>query len=286
MKIVASSSPPSRKRSERAIPQLRDAISDFCYNNPRENDPSLEERTIVEMTFLNDTAPKLAQHSVSSVDGVYSRTVWTWPGNGTPPETLCLFLDAEFYLERMQTVNVISRLVAESAIPPVACLFVSHVDGETRHHDYCCRDDYAEFIARDIVSWSYSQPQFESCQSIVLCGLSLSGLQVAHTIVKYPGVFSAALCQSGSFWWLEDNPQPWDQAKEKFWLSVGDEELKTNVDHGPGLFQRISQIEGVETAARKLTEIGAKVKFQTYPGGHDFAAWERELPEALIWFNE
>jgi hypothetical protein len=65
---------------------------------------------------------------------------------------------------------------------------------------------------------------------------------------------------------------------------VGTEETETEVSHPPtGLLQRVSQIEGVERAARLLRSRGAIVHTNRYVGGHAFPAWRKELSAALRW---
>jgi len=68
------------------------------------------------------------------------------------------------------------------------------------------------------------------------------------------------------------------------WLSVGDEETDAGVSHPPtGLFQSISQIEGVERARAVLEEHGGDVSCHRYRGGHAFEHWRAELSDALLW---
>jgi enterochelin esterase-like enzyme len=72
--------------------------------------------------------------------------------------------------------------------------------------------------------------------------------------------------------------------KTRFWLSVGDEETDVNVTHPPtGIFQRISQIAGVERAHAVLEENGGEVNCHRFRGGHAFTPWRAELSEALPW---
>jgi hypothetical protein len=49
------------------------------------------------------------------------------------------------------------------------------------------------------------------------------------------------------------------------------------------LFQRISQIEGVERAAKTFESLGASVKYNVFPGAHRCAHWRTELAPALQW---
>jgi iron(III)-enterobactin esterase len=70
----------------------------------------------------------------------------------------------------------------------------------------------------------------------------------------------------------------------RFWLSVGTQEIETGVHHPPTrLFQRVSQIEGVERAARFFESLGGTVHHNLYSGGHAFSPWREELATALRW---
>ena len=167
-------------------------------------------------------------------------------------------------------------------------VFVSHGEAAARHTDYVCDPQFARFIAEDVVSRARARVPSLSAEHHVICGLSLSGLAAAHISLLYPTRFPAALCQSGSFWWEPDAfahvVQERPPVRSRFWLSVGDEETDVGVSHPPtGLFQGISQIEGVERACAVLEEHGADVNFHRYRGGHGFEHWRAELSDALLW---
>lgn len=229
-----------------------------------------------------DTA--LEESTVISSCGEYTRTVWFLPSLSDQPHPLCLFLDAEHYLRDMRVLPIIAGLIGSGAIPPVTCAFVSHVNGAARHADLTCNESYARFIAEDVVARARQRdPNIQSGENII-CGLSLSGLAGAHIAFRYPDTFSFALCQSGSFWWLADNDVSLPPTRTKFWLSVGDQERDIDVTHPPsGLHQRVSQIEGVEAAARRFEELGGTVNYAPYSGGHAIAPWREELGPALAW---
>jgi len=226
---------------------------------------------------------KPSTRHIASDSGEYLRGVWFYPPESKEPCRLCVFLDAEHYLRDMKSLPVLSVLQESEVIPPTALLFVSHVNSQSRHLDYVCNERYADFIARDAVAWVRERCALQAGGHMI-CGLSLSGLQAAFTACRHPEVFSRVLCQSASFWWLSDNEIPWSPTTAKFWLSVGDQETATNVSHPPtGLFQKISQIAGVEAAARSLSALGGTVHYNLYPGGHAAAPWREELKPALRW---
>lgn len=222
------------------------------------------------------------QYEFTDPDGAYARTLWLLPGPEERPHRLCLFLDAEHYLRDMDCVPLLNSLMQQAAIPPMTCLFVSHQGGEDRQRDFVCNTAYSKWLAEDVVGWARERANLQA-DDHVICGLSLSGLAGAYLALHYPKIFSYALCQSGSFWWLADRELELPETNQRFWLSVGDQETETNVKHTPALFQKISQIAGVEWAAQRFRSLGATVEYQQYQGGHAIAPWREELPTALTW---
>jgi enterochelin esterase family protein len=224
------------------------------------------------------------QHVLRSTTGRYERRVWFVPGADDGRRELAVFLDGEFYLHDMDCLPVIRACTTAGGVRPMSCVFVSSRDSASRHEDYTCNADYSRFIAEDVVGWAKQQDERIVSPDHLICGVSLSGLAAAYIVMQHPDAFSSALCQSGSFWWLADNAVVLPSTSAKFWLSVGRQETGTGVAHPPpGLFQRVSQIEGVEAAARSLAARGGTVHYNQYPGGHAFSSWREELAPALRW---
>lgn len=222
------------------------------------------------------------QHVITDSSGEYTRKLWFLPGPAEKTHRLCLFLDAEHYLRDMNCLPVHTELMESGAIPPMTCLFISHESSEDRQRDYLCHDRYSRFIAEEVVAWAQARANIQT-QANVICGLSLSGLAGAYIALQYPEKFEYALCQSSSFWWLATNEMALSATNARFWLSVGDQETDTEVAHTPELYQKISQIAGVELAAERFKAFGATVNYQQYAGGHAIAPWREELSPALIW---
>jgi enterochelin esterase-like enzyme/predicted nucleotidyltransferase len=222
--------------------------------------------------------------TIKSSCGRYERDVWLLPGPSDQSHPLCVFLDGEFYLHDVKCLPVLRNAWRNRELAPMCCLFVSYAGTNARHEDYAWNPHYGEFIAEDARAWAAQHAANISERNNVICGLSLSGLAAAHIAMDHPNVFSRALCQSGSFWWLMDHPTRLRQTRGRFWLSVGSEETERGVCHPPtGLFQRVSQIEGVEYAVRAFEACGARVHHHVYSGGHVFAEWTNELIPSLNW---
>lgn len=218
----------------------------------------------------------LREEIVSSED--YSRKVWIFDNSGS--DRLAIFLDAEFYLDRMNILPILESL-------PISAAFVSYVDGACRHSDFTCNPNYGQFISENVTNYVQNKLPNVSDHGHLICGLSLSGLAAAHLWLTNPSLFSGVLCQSGSFWWSQEwltfqlsSLEP----RGKAWVSVGDKELDKGVSHPPtDLRQDESQVVACENFARELQRVGSAVHFQTFNGGHDLACWRSELPTALQW---
>ena len=230
----------------------------------------------------------LEEHLVESSSGEYARKVWLLRGETLEPTKLCVFLDAEYYLHHMETPAALRDLQTRGAIPPVTCLFVSHGNGEARHHDYTCNDRYARFIAEELLNWAKDKAIGISERGNVVCGLSLSGLSSAYLSLAYPALFPSALCQSGSFWWNEEwlckSISSFSPLRRKIWISVGNKETEEDVSHPPtGMLQAVSQITATENIVKELRANGTLVNYHPFSGGHETACWKKELPSALPW---
>ena len=208
----------------------------------------------------------------------FSRTVWV---HSNPyAKNLAVFLDAEYYLKRMNVLPILEQL-------PLSAVFVSHIDGAHRHADFTCNPDYARFIAEEVVDWALRELPGVHQEGHLICGLSLSGLAAAHLSLTYPKLFPNALCQSGSFWWNDEwltSQLGSLEPSGKVWVSVGDKELEKGVSHPPsGLRQNESQLVSCTNFAETGEQVGMQVQFQVFSGGHDLSCWRAELPDALDW---
>lgn len=228
----------------------------------------------------------LASSTLSSRDGRWTRRAWFLPGPSTP-HRLGVLLDGEFYLEKVGALPIIQRLSANQQIPAMSWLFIESGGGAARHVNYTGDADFSRFIADEVVEWARPKAALTSGGHLI-GGLSLSGLAAAHIAVLHPERFSAALCQSGSFWHQPSALAARIAARRptptRFWLSVGDQETEADVSHPPtGLYQGISQIAGVKLAQEALGSSASAVHLNTYAGGHTFDPWRLELADALRW---
>ena len=131
------------------------------------------------------------------------RTVWFLDSNAGNPAKLLVFLDGERYLERVCAGDVVRQLQNDARTPPLAAVFVSDNGPAARHSDYVCDADYTWFLAHELLPFLIARNPNLPAESVVLIGLSLSGLAAAHAAIS-TSCFCAAICQSPSFWWQQE----------------------------------------------------------------------------------
>jgi enterochelin esterase-like enzyme len=227
----------------------------------------------------------LAECTVGNRAQSIERKVWS-TSIGEGATTALLFLDAELFVQRVLALDVLQQAYEQSTLPSVVAAFVSNQSSAARHVDYVCNDDYAAFIAEDVVAWL--RQQRPAIREVVIVGLSLSGLAAAHLATRYPHVFHAAICQSPSFWWEQGRfaaelPTAANPAQQ-FWICVGNQETESGVSHAPsGLRQEWTQIAGCDFACTAMRAKGYNVQYHDYAGGHDPNCWREDLTLALAW---
>lgn len=230
----------------------------------------------------------VSEHIVQNADETFCRKVWLLEPAGGYPQGIAIFLDGEFYVHRMDAPATLHELQSQGELPPLVCVFVSHVDGAARHLELTCNLDFAGFIAKDVIAWLRQRYSELSKDGHLICGPSLGGLASAFTALNYPEVFSRCLSQSGSFWWndewLTSKLGELPPSQLKIWFSVGDHETSAGVSHAPtGMRQEVTQIAACERFAAAMQERHHTVHHRVYEGGHDIKCWQAELPDALRW---
>lgn len=237
---------------------------------------------------MSDRPDMTEEHTISSPSTGYCRKVWLLPSGVEGLQRIGIFLDGEYYVNRMDAPAVIRDLQNRGEIPPMVSVFVSHVDGAARHIDLTCNPRYSEFIVGDVLSWIRSRFPDLPSGGHMIGGTSLSGLAAAYVTLNHPDLFSRCLAHSGSFWWkrewLRSQLRHVQPSKSKFWLSVGNKENQTGVAHPPsGLFQEVAQLPGCARFAKALEEKGHQVHYRMYEGGHEIGPWKSEFPDAMRW---
>ena len=216
------------------------------------------------------------------------RRIWLQrPAIEGPVKGIFILLDGEYYVERMEAPALVAQLQISNVMPPIAVIYVSHVDGQTRRIESFCNVDFARFVSEQLAPWSKDQCDQSNVNTrTFLGGLSLTGLAAAHAALVRPGAFSGVLCQSASFWWsdsrLIDDVQNGDHLQQQFRITCGLQETEEYFEHGPDLIQRSSQRAANRAMRDALLEKGHSVSYEEFEGGHDITSWKSDLPSSLM----
>lgn len=214
------------------------------------------------------------------------RPIWIRRPSVGSCETLTVFLDGEFYRDRVDAPSVIDALQGE--IADSWFVFVSMGTIEARWRECPCHPPFAQAIVEELLPWLHLRfAEIWTVQKRVLVGLSYTGLAAAFVARQYPDMFQRVICQSGSFWWndcwLVEQIRVQPPTSTAYFLEVGTNEVQTHVRHREDVLQVVSQIEGVRRFRDALHGTGHAVRYVEFEGGHEFAAWKRMLPDALRW---
>jgi len=215
------------------------------------------------------------------------RLIWVRPPRDRSfAEHVSIFLDGEFYRDRVGANSVIDSLQGD--IADSWFVFVSMESVEARWLECPCYQPFARFVAEELLPWLSTQHQeLRLVRKRTLIGVSYTGLAAAFVATECPGIFQRVISQSGSFWWndcwLSEQYRLRARVPTDFYLDVGTKDLAENVRHRENVLQVVSQIEGVHRFRDVLRLKGHSVRYVEFDGGHDFTAWRQTLPDALRW---
>lgn len=235
-----------------------------------------------------------------------TRKIWIY----TPPNyrdieralNPLIVLDGKAFLEFTDIKNILDNLIAKGKIPPSLAIFIHNYSGLQRGKDLSCYPPFAKFIAIEV--FDHIKEHFNiSCNpsDSVLIGSSSGGLIASYIAIEYPEIFGNVLSQSGYYswspgiewfqkavdffgkdyihWWNEEDKQheEWliyyysKHKKEdiKFYINVG--KLETRA------------IDSVRNFHKMLIKKGYSHKYEEYPGGHEYIAWNDYLSDGLLY---
>jgi enterochelin esterase family protein len=166
--------------------------------------------------------------------------------------------------------------------------------GETRSRELPCNQDFADFLATELVPWVRAEFGVPVNRDLTItAGSSYGGLAATFAAYAHPEVFGRVLSQSGSFWWrpgyvmretaAADEEWEWlvrqfvtsETLPVRFYLDVGNLETKGP----PG---SPSQVIVNRHMRDVLQAKGYHVAYAEYSGGHDYACWRGTLADGLI----
>jgi glucoamylase len=178
--------------------------------------------------------------------------------------------DGSDYIKRAKAVQVQQSLVKANKIKPFIIVFV---DPKERTKEYWASDDYAKFLATEIVpavDAKYNTVKHRDGRGIL--GASLGGITSVWVGLKYPEVFSRIGGQSSSFW--VDNERVVNELSK---LDAKKINFRFYFDDGT--------FEGIEDSRRVnvlLRGKGFPVVYREELTGHNWTSWRDRLADAFI----
>ncbi|MHA2131260.1 MAG: alpha/beta hydrolase, partial [Promethearchaeota archaeon] len=235
-----------------------------------------------------------------------NRKIWVYtPPNFTKTGEKYHFLvifDGKAFLNFTQPQIIFDNLITKMKVPPLVAVFIHNYSGFQRGKDLDCYPPFADFVAKELVSWARKNYHISSDPNkSVLMGSSSGALGATFIGYKYPNIFRNILSQSGFYGWFpgniffqrmryylgkdfihwwdkEDEQEPYwlirkfyksEKLPLKFYVNVGNLETRTNLS--------------VSRFYKMLQDKGYEHYYEEYPGGHEYIAWREHLPEGLIY---
>lgn len=178
--------------------------------------------------------------------------------------------DGTDYINRAKGIQIQENLVKAGKIPAFMMVFVDYKD---RLKEYWATDDYAKYLAEEVVPLIDKQYRtIQTPDGRAILGASLGGVTSVHTALIYPNIFGRTGGQSSSFW--IDNRRV---IKELENLDANQTKLKFYFDAGT--------IEGAgddEKAVDILRKKGFNVTYEEAAAGHNWTSWRDRLADAFI----
>ncbi|WP_188093671.1 alpha/beta hydrolase-fold protein [Marinobacter salinexigens] len=204
-------------------------------------------------------------------------------GDGRVP--LAIFFDGDDYLSKVPAPRILDHLIRAGDIPPVVAVFVSNPDRRARNSELPCNEDFADFMALELLPFVSDRTGFSfSGGTTLLAGASFGGLAAACTAFRYPDQFGLVLSQSGSFWWSPPEDERPEWLNERF---VESPRLPLHFYLSAGRFETDFGESGILNANRQLEQIlrvkGYPVRLEEFSAGHDYFHWRATLGRGLVY---
>ncbi len=185
------------------------------------------------------------------------------------------FQDGTEYFLKAKAAEQQGNLVKAGKIKPFIMVFV---DPKDRMKEYWANDDYAKFLATEVVPMIDAKYRtIKNREGRAILGASLGGITSVWVGLKYPETFARIGGQSSSFW--VDNERV---VKELAKLDAAKTKFRFYFDDGT--------LEGVEDTRRvnvMLRGKGFPVVYVEGETGHNWTSWRDRLADAFValWAN-
>jgi enterochelin esterase-like enzyme/ketosteroid isomerase-like protein len=208
------------------------------------------------------------------------------------PYNLLLLFDGDNWGNGVEnlvpTPTILDNLVAQKKIPPTILVLLN--PGSQRNRDLSCSQDFADFLAKELLPEVRRNYRVTvDPKHVVVGGSSLGGLASACAGLMHPEAFGNILSLSGSYWYIPG----WEKLGLGS-LYLGDSGwVMRQYLQSPKLplrfYIEVGRYEGLEKQLptnRNLRDIlklkGYPVTYSEFDGGHDYLCWRGSIADGLI----
>lgn len=209
---------------------------------------------------------------------------------GAAGNALVVLFDGESYTREVPTPTLLDNLIAAGRLPSTAAIFIANPSNETRGRELPPSEDFARFLATELMPWAKAQGLHAPAARTVVAGASYGGLAAAWAGFTHPELFGNVYSQSGSFWWAPgwEKADPYTRPAE--WLTrrfAASPRLPLRLHLEAGLFElgRDGQ-PGIRDTTRHLRDVlhakGYPVSHREYAAAHGHEHWRVSFADGLL----
>ncbi|AOZ91095.1 alpha/beta hydrolase [Paenibacillus crassostreae] len=195
--------------------------------------------------------------------------------------------DGEEFFNFGRIATIANRIILDEGAEPFIIVGVE-VDTSVRTAEYAPFgsrfQSYVKCFAEEIIPYvSQKYPVRTNPAETVIAGDSLGGSVSLHIALLYPHLFTRVMSLSGAYY--EASQEIIAMEQDLSWLDiymiVGLQENEFQTDTGTYDFVQLNK-----DTKNLLQARGAQVHYQEKDGKHLWGFWQKELPEALLYFFE
>ena len=187
--------------------------------------------------------------------------------------------DGSDYLNFIDGVKILDRLIADGRIPPLIAVFIPPIDRRT---EYERNDAYVAFLADETVPFIHEnyQTSADPTQTGSL-GASMGGLISVYATLNRPEIFGLVGSQSGALSYGSDGVirqvELMSAVDTRFYLTIGSYETEV-----VGTGNEANFLQANERFVEQLRHKNADFVYEIRPQGHSWGFWQATLGETLI----
>ncbi|MFF2479484.1 alpha/beta hydrolase [Paenibacillus sp. NPDC058071] len=236
--------------------------------------------------YLKRTVVKEVVPSRYLPEGQRNLRVYLPPGYNeilTYPVVYCQ--DGEDFFNFGRIATTANRLILDEGAEPFIIVGVD-VDKSQRTSEYSPDGErhynYIRFFAEEMLPYIEEKyPVRREPAERLLAGDSLGGTVSFHLALNYPALFTRVMSLSGAYYDRSRDimASQTDLSWLELYMIVGLQETAYETETGPMNFVDINR-----HARELLKQRGARFSYKELNGQHQWGFWQKELPEALLYF--